>query len=45
MFDERDFAKFMIAFVVIGIFIGIFLIVGIPWIWNIIKPWLHVITG
>lgn len=29
----------------IGIGFGIFLLKGLPFIWHLLKPWLHHITG
>lgn len=40
-----DMQAFFITLIVIGILIGTLLAIGIPWIWNLIKPWIHTITG
>lgn len=31
--------------IVIGIFIGFVLFIGVPWLWDLLKPWIHSITG
>ncbi len=33
------------ALVVVGIFIGFVLFVGVPLLWGFLKPWIHSITG
>lgn len=30
---------------VVGILLGVFGSVGVPWLWGVVKPWLHSITG
>lgn len=40
-----DLDGFFAALVVFGVVIGIVLAVGIPWLWNLLKPWIHSVTG
>ena len=35
----------LIACVVITASVTTALIFGIPWLWGLIKPWLHAVTG
>lgn len=30
---------------VVGVAITLFLIFAVPWIWHVVKPWLHAVTG
>jgi hypothetical protein len=34
-----------IVILVVGILIGVTATTGIPWLWGVIKPWLHSVTG
>lgn len=34
-----------IGLVAAGILIGLLLSFAIPWVWEVVKPWLHAITG
>lgn len=35
----------VIAGIVIGIVIGAATSVGVPWLWGMLKPWLHAVTA
>lgn len=41
MIDER------ITYVILGagVVIGAFLFEGVPWLWHMLKPWIHRVTG
>lgn len=49
MIDGRDFHKAIVAVIVTAFVVGGLvvagLIYGVPWLWQIIKPWLHSITS
>ena len=38
-------AVFMVACGLIGAAIMATLFWGVPWVWGLVKPWLHVVTG
>ena len=40
-----DFTGFFIALIVLGIIIGLILGVAVPWLWELVKPWIHSITA
>lgn len=44
-----DLGKAFVAFAVIGGLIGAaamaVLFWAVPWLWGLIKPWLHMVTG
>jgi hypothetical protein len=40
-----DFGKALIALFVFGIAIGLVAAIGIPWIWDVLKPWIHSVTA
>lgn len=35
---------FLFLFIV-GIIVGLFLTIGIPWLWSILKPLIHAVTA
>ncbi|MCB1909977.1 MAG: hypothetical protein KDH15_21660 [Rhodocyclaceae bacterium] len=42
---EGAFRAMAIAILAVGIAIGAALFVGLPWLWSLLKPWLHAVTG
>lgn len=40
-----DFSALLWAGIVIGVLGGGILAYAIPWLWRLIKPWLHAVTG
>lgn len=40
-----DFFWFLVMLVAVGFVAGLVVAFGVPWIWSIMKPWLHAITG
>jgi hypothetical protein len=43
--DGRIFTAMMWFFLIVGLGIGAILFVFIPWLWRLLKPWIHSITG
>lgn len=43
--SESDWRFFIASLVAFGVVVGGLLAIGIPWLWGIIKPWLHTITA
>lgn len=43
--SERDFIWFMAVMVLFGVLIGAALFVGIPWLWGILRPFIHAWTA
>lgn len=44
--DLSGIVPMLVGFgIVAGIVIGAIIFKGIPWLWEISKPWLHQITG
>lgn len=39
--SHSDFVFFMVVLVVIGILIGGALFLGVPWLWGILRPFVH----
>lgn len=39
------FKSLMIALVLVGVAIGFVLFAFVPWLWTLIRPWLHFITA
>lgn len=39
-----DLTPFFVALVVIGVLLGALLTEGVPWVWSLVKPWLHEVT-
>lgn len=39
------FTAFMVVCGIIGAAIMATLIYVVPWVWDLIKPWLHMVTG
>lgn len=42
--SERDFMKFMVALVLLGVVIGAILFLSVPALWDWIKPLIHAAT-
>jgi hypothetical protein len=47
MFDSlaEGIVVMLVACGVIGALIMLALVYGVPWLWSMLKPWLHVITA
>lgn len=43
--DERAFTSMVVALLVAGALIAAALIFGVPWLWELVKPWLHEVTA
>jgi hypothetical protein len=44
-YADGAFAGVVWAMIILGVLIGFVLFVGVPWLWNFIKPFIHSITG
>ena len=48
MFDDKAITEMVMTFVCVvfaaGCCFGFLLFIGIPWIWNLVKPFIHMIT-
>lgn len=42
---DDDIAVMLGFLVVIGIVIGVALSIGVPWLWGLLKPWMHALTA
>lgn len=42
--SERDFMQFMIVLVLLGVGIGALLFLGVPSLWEWVKPLIHAAT-
>lgn len=42
---DRDFWNFVVVLIAVGSAIGVLLVKGLPWLWLLLKPWLHALTG
>jgi len=40
-----DLTGVFLTIAVVCVVIGIALAQGLPWLWNIVKPWLHALTA
>jgi hypothetical protein len=40
-----DFTPLIVGGVVVGIVIGVILAFGLPWLWEILKPFIHALTA
>lgn len=40
-----SFGQFILVVFAAGFALAVGLFFGLPWLWSIIKPWLHAITG
>ncbi len=43
--DERAFTSMVVGLLVVGALIAAALIFGVPWLWDLVKPWLHEVTA
>lgn len=43
-FYNLDFTSFFVVLVAISVLIGALLTEALPWVWSLIKPWLHEVT-
>lgn len=43
--SNRDFQFFMFMLVLVGMFVGAVLFLGIPWLWGILRPFIHAWTA
>lgn len=41
----ESFVRLLIICFFAGISVCLVLVFGVPWLWGLIKPWLHAITG
>lgn len=41
---SSDLDKFFILLLVFGVAAGVLLAYAIPWLWGLVKPWLHMLT-
>ena len=40
-----DLKGFFIMLIVFGVLVGLLLAWGVPWLWGLIKPFLHMVTA
>lgn len=45
MFPDGIFTAIAWFFVIVGLLGGFLVFEVIPWLWRVLKPWLHTITG
>lgn len=43
--NERAYTLMAVVFLVVGALIAAALIFGVPWLWELVKPWLHEVTA
>ncbi len=43
-YSERDFFEFVVLCIGAGVLLGLFFAFGVPWLWGLVKPWLHAVT-
>lgn len=43
--SDSDFFRFIAVCVGIGVALGAALFIGLPWLWGVLKPLLHLVTG
>lgn len=43
-FYNLDLMPILVGLVLVGALIGAVLTEGVPWVWSLIKPWLHEVT-
>jgi hypothetical protein len=39
------FSGLVTGMILVGVAIGGVLFVAIPWLWRLLKPWIHAVTG
>ena len=42
---DLDLAGFFWAIFIVGAVVGAVLFVAFPWLWALVKPWLHALTA
>jgi len=42
---DLDFTGLFIGIAIVGGIVGAVLAYGIPWLWSLIKPWIHALTA
>lgn len=42
---DLDFTPVLWACLAVGMFVAWILFIVVPWFWDVIKPWLHTISG
>lgn len=42
---SMDFRGMFVALIILGAVIGMAVTVAVPWLWGLVRPWLHSITG
>lgn len=40
-----DLGGAFLFLLIAGIIIGLFLSIGLPWLWELVKPWIHSATA
>lgn len=49
MIGTNALAQAMVVYIIgvfaAGIGLTLFVVFGIPWLWRLVKPWLHAVTG
>jgi hypothetical protein len=40
-----DFRGVFWSLFILGLIAGAILFVGLPWLWRVLRPWLHAVTG
>lgn len=45
MFSDSVWQAMIIFLIAIGVAAGFVLFVVLPWLWDLLKPWLHGLTG
>lgn len=43
-FYNLNLGGFFIALILVGIVIGALLTFGLPWLWDLLRPWVHEVT-
>ena len=44
-FSDSDVRNFILGLIVFGIIIGLAIAFSLPWLWQVLKPWLHWISA
>lgn len=45
MIRESDYTWFLVTVMAIGAGLASAVIFGVPWLWRLVKPWLHMVTA
>ncbi len=43
--DGRMFEDVIPVLIGVGVAIGFVLFVAVPWLWQLVKPWIHALTS